>query len=167
MERNRVGLFVDCNNTYYAVNKRFPGRKLDYTKLYVMAKEYGEVFQANAYGDQRNGSSRQFIITLKTLGYSVKFAEQRLVGINKCNHNWSVNIAVDMLSIVDKVDTFVLGTIDPDIEPAINAVRARGANVIIISANINQTLRRACTSAIELIESDLMALPVEQPSTTE
>lgn len=148
MSRN-IGFFVDVSNVYHCVKKKFPGRKISYSKLADYVAGLGSVKKAVAYGLDQGTQTLGFIHTLKKLNFEPKFktTQHRL--------DWNVGITVDMLHMRDRFDTVVLASADGDLEPAIAYLMAEGLEVIILACGISHKLKNICTKNIEIPESML------------
>ena len=146
----KVAIFVDVSNLYYCIGKRYEARKLDYRKyLDLCQTDFGEVYQAYAYGSYSGDKANSFISFLKKINFTCKFKER---GEDKYRANWNAAIAVDVVNIVDRVDTVILGSADPNLLPVIEWAKAKGVSVIIIASNINHILKQACNQFIEIPE---------------
>lgn len=152
----RIGFFVDVSNLYYCVGKKFPDRKISYTKLMKYVDDLGTVNKAIAYGADRGDQTNGFITVLKSVGFETKFKEPTLYA-NKTKHkaDWDVGIAVDMIHMKDRFDTVILSTADGDLEPAVVYLQNAGINVIIVACGISKLLKAAATKFVEIPESML------------
>lgn len=149
----KVAVFVDVGNIYYCVGKKFEARKLDYRKYMEFSKSFGEVYQAYAYGSQVKDEAKNFILCLKQLGFMVKFREHDRE--EKRRVNWGCGITVDIVNVVDRVDTVVLGSSDPDLLPVVEYIKSKGVGVIMIAAGIHKDLKKSCNQFVEVSEDML------------
>ena len=79
-------------------------------------------------------------------------------GITKPFHtDWDVGITVDVLSSIDKFDTFVLASGDGDYVPLIKAVQDKGKRVEVYTfeKSASQVLFEIADSVFFLGESDI------------
>jgi uncharacterized LabA/DUF88 family protein len=149
----KVAVFSDIANLYYCVGKKFESRKLDYRKYLEYCKTFGEVYQSYAYGSQVREEAKNFILCLKQIGFLTKFKETEKE--EKRRVNWNAGIAIDVVNVVDRVDTVILGTSDPDLLPVVEYIKNKGVGVIIIAAGIHRDLKKTCNQFVEISEDML------------
>jgi uncharacterized LabA/DUF88 family protein len=126
-------LFVDVENLYRSIGKRFNGR-LDYDKyLRFLEDRFGaEVQVRHAYGSQKPKAASSFISLLKNLGFTTKFD----VGID-----WNVVIALTAMQLSDKGTLVVLGSNNRNLAPLVEALQAKGARTFICGCYIHPSLK--------------------------
>lgn len=84
--------------------------------------------------------------------------------------NWGCGMAVDIVNIVDRVDTIIIGSSDPDLLPVVEFIKSKGVGVIIMAAGIHKDLKKACNQFVEISEDMLEEVrqkeeaPAEQPA---
>lgn len=144
----RLGVFLDVGNLYYCIGKKYDKRKLDYRKYLAFLKEIGESVRATAYGCQMNNEATGFIHCLKAIGLQTKFKT-----VKTHRDDWDVGIAIDMVRMLDRVDTIILGSADSDLAPAVEYAVQAGVEVIVIACGISKDLKDAATDFIEIPES--------------
>lgn len=149
----KIAVFCDVGNLYYCVGKKFETRKLDYRKYLEYAKTFGEVYTSAAYGSQVKEEAKNFILCLKQLGFTTRFRESDRE--EKRRVNWGAGIAIDIVQLIDRVDTVVLGSSDPDLLPVVEYIKSKGIKVIIIAAGIHRDLKSACNQFVEVSEDML------------
>ena len=153
----RIGVFADVSNLYYCVNKKF-NSKLDYEKYYDWIKPLGEIQQAVAYGAQMDDKAEGFIYALKKIGFYTKYKTPKTYVNNdivRRKADWDVGIAIDIVTMIDKIDMIVLGTADGDLCPVVEWSLAKGADVIILACGISKDLKEIATKWVEIPESML------------
>lgn len=158
-----VAVFADVGNLFHCISKKFPGRKLNYKKYLEQAVGENNLHQATAYGSQINNEASKFITCLQHIGFDVKYR------LTRANYriNWSTGIAMDVVRVIDKVDTVILGTGAEDIRPLVEWIKERGVRVIILACGINRDVREASHEWIELDSSFLEEEKNEAPTPTE
>lgn len=148
---NKVGVFVDVGNQFYCINKKWPGRKLNYEKYLDKAKTFGSVIRAFAYGIQIDDTAANFILVLNYLGYIPQFKD-----IEKyTKFSWDIGMAMDIVRLHDKIDTVILGSSDRSVAPVISWAKEKGIQVVIIGCGISKELKTVCDIWIEIDESML------------
>lgn len=169
----RIGVFVDVSNLYYCLRKKY-GRKLNYKKYVEFIEPMGTIAQAIAYGAKKKDDTEtvNFINYLKHAGFWPKYKEPKSfnnVTSTASKADWDVGIAIDIVSMCDRLDLVVLGTADGDLEPVVKWLRTKGIDVIVLACNISRDLKSTATKWIEIPESLLVEqesqLPTEEAST--
>lgn len=135
----RVGLFVDTQNLYYAARDYYDSH-VDYETLLELAARGRRLARATAYVVEREGEATAygFVTKLSTLGYRVR---RRKVRVHRADNggrpllegDWDMDIAADMVRAWDYLDVIVLASGDGDFVPMLELAQARGLRVEIIS----------------------------------
>lgn len=145
----RVGLLVNIDNLAYWLK----GDKLDYGryKNKIESLYPGKSISINrliAYGSFTNRKAFSFKAALrKHLGYELKATE--------FNYDWNVTLTIDAISMMNNIDSIVLGSNDPQLIPLINYLTGHGISVYIFAANIPSDVKRMCTYFLEIDSSIL------------
>lgn len=117
----RLGVFVDIHNQVTAIQEQVKGYRVNYYKYLQLAQGIDDGFVvAVAYVTQ---ASDEFIHVLKKLGYVTKF--------NQLNKN--VEMTLDIINLILKLDIVVIGSNSPDLIPLIHYLQMQGIKVGIIS----------------------------------
>lgn len=158
-----VAIFVDIANLYYCVDRKWKGKRLDYTKFTRSLVGDNILYKAIGYGLQYNEECTPFITFLKHLGYEPKYKRPRIYrdpdtgAATQRRTSWSMGMAMDIVTavITNKVDEIFIGSSDGDLAACIKWVQARGVKVTIFSCGLSQELKRACPNCVELTEDFL------------
>lgn len=131
----RVGLFVDTQNLYYAARDGHGGH-VDYARLRDHAARGRRLAQASAYVVERDGERTAFgfVTKLSALGYRV---QRRSVRIHRSDDggrptmegDWDMGIAADLVRAWDRLDVLVLASGDGDFAPIVRLAQERGLRV--------------------------------------
>ncbi len=131
----RVGLFVDTQNLYYAARDNF-GAHVDYERLLEVAVRGRRLAEANAYVVERAGetSAYGFVTKLSLLGYRVHRRTLRVhatddAGRTVLEGDWDMGIAADMVRAWPHLDVVVLASGDGDFAPMLRVAQQRGVRV--------------------------------------
>ena len=111
---NSIAIFVDVQNIYYTTRQAF-GRFFDYSKLWRIAKNQGEISIAKAYAIKRDREDQiKFQNRLRAIGFDVRLKPyiQRQDGSSK--GDWDVGITIDILECAPKVNKIILLSGDGD-----------------------------------------------------
>lgn len=149
----RIGVFLDVADLYYCINRKFRGRKLDYKKYLAYVQDLGEVQRATAYGTQLSKEAAGFIHCLKKEGYTTRFKQVKRWQEESKRSHWDAAIAVDAISMLDRIDKVILGSASDDLVPLVEHLVRSGVDVIVIACNIHRKLREVATDYVEIPES--------------
>ncbi len=157
--KNRLSIFVDGNNMFYAQQKNGwffdPRRVLNYFK-----HEQSDVLFINAFwytGLKDPQDQRGFRDALISLGYTVRTKILKEYyddssGRYSQKANLDIEIVVDMFNTVDQYDRVVLFSGDGDFERAIELLRSKNTHITVVSTEgmIARELRNATDRYIDL-----------------
>lgn len=154
-----IGVFVDVSDFYYRIQRRFDGAKLDFGAYIDEVGEWGKVFRAFAYGMQREQEAGGFIKCLQLQGYEAKYKRPKIIRIGdreirQCD--WGIGITVDIVNLIDKLDTIVLGVSNPDYIPLVKWIRDQGKEVIIFASCVPRSLKDAANQCFEITKDMLV-----------
>jgi hypothetical protein len=151
---DKVGVFIDCNDQFFRVGKKYGDkRKLNYSKYLEKCAEYGEVVRAIAYGSQIEHSADKFCNSLSHIGFDINYLE---VEPGKW-HDWGVGISVDVIRIATllSLDHVILGVSSRSLVPLYPYLKDRGIKIHTLAVGIAKELKRASTSWEDLGEEYL------------
>ncbi|AFX98769.1 hypothetical protein A1OE_578 [Candidatus Endolissoclinum faulkneri L2] len=166
---DRIALFIDGANLYSAA--RSLGFDIDYKRLLDLFVSKGRLIRAFYYTavleEQEYSPIRPLVDWLDYNGYTLvtKPAKEFTdgAGRRKVKGNMDIELAVDMMTMVDLIDHVVLFSGDGDFRSLISAVQNKGVRASIVSSirtqppMIADELRRQADQFIELdqIASDI------------
>ena len=149
----RVGLFVDTQNLYYAARDGH-GRNVDYARLLAHATRGRRLAQAGAYVVEREGERAAFgfVTKLSVLGYRVR---RRLLRVHRADADgrpvlegdWDMGIAADMVRAWDGLDVIVLASGDGDFVPILDLAQSLGRRVEVLA--FRATTSQALIDAVD------------------
>ncbi|GAX40721.1 hypothetical protein NIES4075_16870 [Tolypothrix sp. NIES-4075] len=156
---NRLSIFVDGNNMFYAQQKNGwffdPRRVLEYFR-----NEHHETALINAFwytGLKDPQDQRGFRDALISLGYTVRTKILKEYyddssGRYSQKANLDIEIVVDMFNTVEQYDRVVLFSGDGDFERAIELLRGKNTYITVVSTEgmIARELRNATDRYIDL-----------------
>lgn len=131
--RGRVAIFIDGSNLFYAALQL--GIEIDYTKLLCRLTGGSRLLRAFFYTgvDRTNEKQQGFLLWMRRNGYRVIAKDLVQLPDGSKKANLDVEIAVDMMALVDSYDTAVLVSGDGDLAYAVNSVSYRGVRVEVAS----------------------------------
>jgi len=132
-KHQRLGVFVDVQNMFYSAKYQYRS-KLDFSKLLEHAVQGRELVRAIAYLVQTPDIDQSHFITmLQQTGYEVRAKTLRLRPDGTAKGDWDMGIALDTLSLSDRLDTIVMVTGDGDFVDLVSLLKARGTRVEVLS----------------------------------
>lgn len=170
-EGERVALFIDGANLYSAAKSL--GFDIDYKRLLNLFATKGRMVRAFYYTalleDQEYSPIRPLVDWLDYNGYSLvtkpakEYTDSQ--GRRKVKGNMDIELAIDMMEMVDRLDHVVLFSGDGDFRSLIEAVQRKGVRASVVSTirtsppMIADELRR---QADQFIELDQLAEKIER-----
>ena len=157
--KNRLSIFVDGNNMFYAQQKNGwffdPKRVLSYFR-----EEQSDILLVNAFwytGLKDPQDQRGVRDALISLGYTVRTKTLKEYyddssGRYSQKANLDIEIVVDMFNTVEQYDRVVLFSGDGDFERAIELLRSKNTHITVVSTEgmIARELRNATDRYIDL-----------------
>lgn len=138
-----VGVFVDIQNLYTNIQRRFPNKKLDYRK-YLSKVTLGDNLNfACAYGAIHSEADNNFINCLSHIGFFTRYRPSRKT-------NWDAGIAVDVFQRLHRFDRIVLGSSRFDLIPLIEFVQSRGVFCSVVACDIGFSIKEVAYSFEEI-----------------
>jgi len=129
----RVGVFIDVQNMYYSARNLF-GRKVNFTNIVKHAVGDAQLIRAIAYTiSTKTGEETAFFDALRANGIEVKSKELLEYDTGHKKGDWDVGITVDIIRMLDMLDTVVLVSGDGDFVPLADFVRSRGRVLHVVS----------------------------------
>jgi uncharacterized LabA/DUF88 family protein len=134
----RIAVFVDGSNFFY-LQKDCLRWWIDPKKLLNWIRERGEVVDATYYAsvDTTNEGQNSYIKALCHMGFRVEcktiktFTQED--GTTKHKANLDIEIVLDMFNTINNYDEAVLVSGDADFTRALQILRARGKNFMVLS----------------------------------
>lgn len=131
--RGRVAIFIDGSNLFYAALQL--GIEIDYSKLLYRLTGGSRLLRSFFYTgvDRSNERQQGFLLWMRRNGYRVIAKDLVQLPDGSKKANLDVEIAVDMMALVNAYDTAVLVSGDGDLAYAVNSVSYQGARVEVVS----------------------------------
>jgi uncharacterized LabA/DUF88 family protein len=133
VKKETVAIFVDSQNLYYSARTGYAA-KVNYEKLLRLITGTRHLIKAYAYIVQPpEGDVKPFATSLERIGYIVKTKDVRTRANGSAKANWDMGIALDILGILDRVDTIVLASGDGDFVPLVDLIKGKSKRVEIFA----------------------------------
>jgi len=129
----RVAVLVDVQNMYYSAKKIY-NSKISFQKLLPALLSNRRLVRAIAYTVEKEGADQEkFYEMLKHTGFEVKRRDLIVRNDGSRKGDWDMGIAIDAISLIDKVDVMVLVTGDGDFAALVTMLKSRGVRVEVAS----------------------------------
>ncbi len=139
IEDERVGLFVDVQNMWYAARQQHGiSARLDFAKLIQSALGERRLIRAYAYLIQTPEVDQSgFVTMLEQFSYEVKRKDLRRRSDGSAKGDWDMEMAIDMIRMADKVDVVILASGDGDFVSLVHLLKELGPRVEVFSFQHN------------------------------
>ncbi|MFH1145958.1 MAG: NYN domain-containing protein [bacterium] len=133
----RVCVFIDVSNVLYS--QQTLGWKISYSRLATYLKQECQLVKAIVYTGKFSADIRQlkYLDMLEINGFIVRSKEVKKIKIAEDRYKWKSNLdvelALDMVSMVDQYDTAILLSGDSDFAEPIDRVKALGKRIVVMS----------------------------------
>jgi uncharacterized LabA/DUF88 family protein len=156
-ERQRVGVFVDVPNIMYAAERLRV--KVDYAKMLSFLLRGRELVRASAYSPISDDLSepmatQKFVQPFMGLGYAMITKPLKRYGDGTIKANFDVELAIDILTIYERLDVVVLVSGDGDFRRLVELVCSKGVRVEVAAFGDSTAaeLRSAADQYVDLEE---------------
>jgi len=136
--KGKVYVFIDAANTFYS--QRTLGWKISYEKLMrYFKKECGEATKCFIYAayDESRQTEQKFLDMLDINGYILRTKALKKISLreggDKHKGSLDVELALEMVELVDKYDTAILLSGDSDFGPPIDRIKKKSKRIIVMS----------------------------------
>jgi len=154
----RVGVYVDIQNMFYSAKYQY-NAKLNFAKLLERAVEGRQLIRAICYVVQTPEIDQtNFLDMLSKNGFEIKSKDLRIRPDKSSKGDWDMGIAIDAISMVEKLDVIVLVSGDGDFVDLVHLLKSRGVIVEIISfpKSTNEDLIKAADQFVPVDEQLLI-----------
>ncbi len=135
-ERPRVGIFVDVPNVMYAAERL--GVKIDFGKMLTFLVRGRELARASAYAPISDDpmarlEGQRFVQPFVGLGYRIVTKPLKRYADGSMKANFDVELAIDVLSMSDRLDIVTLVSGDGDFRRLVELVASKGVRVEVVA----------------------------------
>ena len=153
----RVGIFVDVPNIIYAAERI--GVTVDFGKVLHMLTRGRELVRASAYAPisddpQQRLESQKFVQPFAHRGYRIMTKPLKRFSDGTMKGNFDVELAMDVLTMSDRLDIVSLVSGDGDFSRLVEIVGSKGVRVEVVAfgASTSSELRAICDDYIDMQE---------------
>jgi uncharacterized LabA/DUF88 family protein len=135
-ERPRVGIFVDVPNVTYAADRL--RAQIDFGKLLEFLVRGRELVRASAYAPISDDptaplETQRFVQPFVGLGYRLVTKPLKRFTDGTIKANFDVELAIDVLSMSDRLDVVTLVSGDGDFRRLVELVASKGVRVEVVA----------------------------------
>lgn len=159
-EPDRVGLFVDVQNMYYAARQL--NARLDFGALMTAVSRHRRLIRATAYVVQnRDIDQTGFLTMLQQKNYEVRRKDLKVRHDGSSKGDWDMEMALDILRLAGSLDVVALVSGDGDFASLVSQVKALGPRVEVYSfpGSTARELMEAADRHIPIDEGFLIRMP--------
>lgn len=148
LQNQRVGIFVDVQNLFYSA-KHLYHSKVDFSRLMDVCLNNRVLVRALAYIVQTPDIDQSgFLNILDSIGFEIKSKALRLRADGTAKGDWDMGLAIDTISMAERLDVIVLVSGDGDFVDLVNMLKSRGVIVEVVSfpSTTAEDLKSAATT---------------------
>ncbi len=133
-KEQRVGVFIDTQNLYHSAKNLYK-RKVNFGEVVKEAVQGRVLIRAVAYViTSEAGDEKGFFEALLKMGIETKTKNLQVFAGGAKKADWDVGLAVDAISLSNKLDSIVLVTGDGDFVPLVEYLKlSAGCQVEVVS----------------------------------
>lgn len=152
-KEQRVGVFVDGSNMYHS-SKSLYQTNVNFGKLLEQATAGRRLVRAISYVIKSSAPEEQsFFEALIKQGFEVKLKDLQVFASGAKKGDWDVGIAIDTITLADRLDTVVIVSGDGDFAALVEYLKlTKGCRVEIMAfaESASQKLKEAADEFIDL-----------------
>ncbi len=121
----RVGIFIDAQNIFRSIQLVQGRKKLDYKKMLTKALAGRTLYCAQFYDilAEEDFSKDAFLQAIGRSGYEVFTKPVQVFAGGVTKGDWDLGMAIDMVSVAEKLDVVILGSGDGDFLPLVKYLK--------------------------------------------
>ena len=129
----RVGIFVDVQNMFYAA-KHLYNSKLNFSRLLEYVSRGRPLVRAIAYVVQTPEIDQSnFLTMLRSNGYEIRSKDLKQRPDGSAKGDWDMGLALDALAMSERLDVVAIVSGDGDFTDLVHFLKARGVRVEVYS----------------------------------
>ena len=133
-KNHRVGVFVDVSNMYHSAKNLF-GARINFREVLREVTGERQLIRAIAYGVTSSSNEEQaFFDALDKSGFEVKSKELQIFAGGAKKADWDVGLAVDAITLADRLDTIVIVSGDGDYIPLVQYLQNNKGCMVEVAA---------------------------------
>lgn len=133
-KNHRVGVFVDVSNMYHSAKNLYNAR-INFKEVLKTIAGERQLIRAIAYGVRSNSKDEEsFFDALDKSGFEVKTKDLQIFPGGMKKADWDVGLAVDAITLADRLDSIILVSGDGDFVPLVTYLQSnKGCMVEVVS----------------------------------
>jgi len=151
-KNQRVGIFLDVANMYHSA-KNLYGARINFKELIKATTADRQLIRAIAYGVKANSKDEEtFFDALDKSGFEVKTKDLQVFADGMKKADWDVGLAVDAISLADRLDSVVIISGDGDYVPLVNYLKINKGCMVEVAAFGKTTSSKLIESVDDFID---------------
>lgn len=148
----RVGVFLDVANMYHSA-KNLYGARINFKELIKLVTADRQLIRAIAYGVKANSKDEEtFFDALDKSGFEVRVKDLQIFADGTKKADWDVGLAVDAISLADRLDSIVIVSGDGDYVPLVNYLKINKGCMVEAAAFGKTTSARLIESVDDFMD---------------
>lgn len=129
----RVAVLIDTQNLYHSARNLY-SRRVNFGQVLTDSVFGRKLIRAIAYViTSEAGDEKNFFEALGKMGIETRTKDLQVFQDGAKKGDWDVGLAVDAISLSEKVDTIILVTGDGDFVPLVQYLKTHGVQVEVVS----------------------------------
>lgn len=150
----RVGVFVDVSNMYHCARHLY-NSYVNFGRVLEDVVAGRQLIRAIAYVVSADvPEEKAFFEALEKLGFEVKKKELQVFADGSKKGDWDVGIAVDAITLADRLDAIVLVTGDGDFIPLVEFLRRNKGSKVEVAAFRRSSSGKLVEAADDFLDLD-------------
>ncbi|MBI2637747.1 MAG: NYN domain-containing protein [Candidatus Sungbacteria bacterium] len=148
----RVAVLMDVQNMYHSAKNLYHAR-VNFKEIIKVAVSGRQLVRAIAYVIRtESGEEKAFFEALINMGVETKVKDLQIFAGGTKKADWDVGMAVDAISLAEKVDAVVLVTGDGDFVPLVEYLKGgrAQAEVMAFARSASQRLKEVADDFVDL-----------------
>jgi uncharacterized LabA/DUF88 family protein len=151
----RVGIFIDTQNLYHSAKNLYKS-KVNFGAVMKEALAGRVLVRCVAYVIRTESEEEKgFFEALNKIGIETKVKDIRIFAGGAKKADWDIGMAIDAITMAEKLDAVVIATGDGDFVPLLEYLKGRGcqAEVIAFGKSASGQLREAADDFTDMCEN--------------
>ncbi|MFA4871685.1 MAG: NYN domain-containing protein [Patescibacteria group bacterium] len=151
-KNQRVGVFVDVSNMYHSA-KNLYGARINFKEILKAVTDGRQLIRAIAYVIKSHSAEEEhFFDALIKSGFELKSKDLQIFMDGTKKADWDVGLAVDAITLADRLDSIILLSGDGDYVPLIEYLRVNKGCMVEVAAFGKTTSTKLIEAADDFLD---------------
>ncbi|SRR3989339_1038915 len=133
-KNQRVGVFIDVSNMYHSA-KNLYGARINFKEILKTVVDGRQLIRAIAYVIKSNNNEEDsFFDALEKSGFELKVKDLQIFAGGAKKADWDVGLAIDAISMSDRLDSVIIVSGDGDYVPLVKYLRINKGCMVEVAA---------------------------------